>query len=143
MLTLVIVIHSIVCILLGLIILMQSGRGGGLTEAFASAESVFGAQTSTFLVKGTTILASLFLVTCLSIAFLSSKKSQSIMMNRAAETAPVKKLDITIPIDEPTDDVQAVGENAAGSLIDIPAQEAQGAATGEIPTPAAAQVPAQ
>ena len=77
-------LHIVVCVLLILIILMQSGRGGGLTEAFASAESVFGAQTSGFLIKGTTIFASLFLVTCLSLAFLSSRKTESIMAKKAA-----------------------------------------------------------
>ena len=62
----IIFIHTIICIFLVVIILMQSGRGGGLTENFAAAESMFGAKTNVFLIRGTTILASLFLVTCLS-----------------------------------------------------------------------------
>jgi preprotein translocase subunit SecG len=84
MMTFVLVIHAFVCILLALIILMQSGRGGGLTEQFASAESIFGAQTNTLLVKTTTIMASVFLVTCLSLAVLSSMKGKSLMGNRVA-----------------------------------------------------------
>ena len=75
----IIVVHTLVCILLCLVILMQSGRGGGLTESFASAESVFGAKTNSFMVRTTTVLASLFLVTCLTLAYLSSRKERSLM----------------------------------------------------------------
>lgn len=78
-------IHVIICIALTIIILMQSGRGGGLTEGFGGADSMFGAQTSQFLVKGTTILACIFLTTCLVLAFLSSKRTESIMANMPAD----------------------------------------------------------
>ena len=38
--------HALVAIVLIIIVLMQSGRGGGLTEGFGgAAESVFGAKT--------------------------------------------------------------------------------------------------
>ena len=76
-------VHTLVCILLVVIILMQSGRGGGLTESFSAAESMFGAKTNVVLIKTTTILAVLFLVTCLSLAFLSSKKGESLMTGKA------------------------------------------------------------
>lgn len=98
MIGLVIVIHCIVAVLLGIIILMQSGRGGGLTEAFASAESIFGAKTNTFLVKATSALAAIFIVTSLSLAFLSSRKDKSLMPTSiAAEPQDIK---IEIPIDQ-------------------------------------------
>ena len=72
-------LHIIVCIFIATIILMQSGRGGGLTEGFASAESMFGAKTNSFLVKTTSVLAAFYLITCLSLAFLSSRKEKSLM----------------------------------------------------------------
>lgn len=72
-------IHVVVCIFIATIILMQSGRGGGLTEGFASAESMFGAKTNSFLVKTTSVLAAFYLVTCLSLAFMSSKQEKSLM----------------------------------------------------------------
>ena len=81
-----IVVHIVVCILLLLVILMQAGRGGGLTEAFVSAESMFGAQTSGFLIRMTSILAALFIGTSLSLAFLSSNKQKSLM-----ESTPFKE----------------------------------------------------
>jgi len=53
-------LHSVFCLCLVIVILMQSGRGGGLTEAFASAESMFGAKTNEMMVKLTAVLAMLF-----------------------------------------------------------------------------------
>lgn len=80
----VIFIHVIACLFLCTIILMQSGRGGGLTENFAAAGDMFGTQTSEFLIKGTTILAVVFLSTSLSLAFLSSRKDDSLMAGKVA-----------------------------------------------------------
>ena len=57
----ILVIHVIACVLLVISILMQAGRGGGLTETFQSAESMFGTQTNVFMVRFTTILAVIFL----------------------------------------------------------------------------------
>ncbi len=104
MITLIMVIHAMVCILLACIILMQSGRGGGLTESFASAESIFGAQTNTLLVKTTTILGSIFIVTCLSLAILHSMKGKSLMSERVA--VPTRaQMPAADPIQEAADSV--------------------------------------
>jgi preprotein translocase subunit SecG len=86
----ILVIHVIVCVLLVITILMQAGRGGGLTETFQSAESMFGTQTNVFMVRLTTILAVIFLSTSLILAFNSSKVDKSLMAN--------KKLLSTIPM---------------------------------------------
>jgi len=81
-------IHTVICILLVIAILMQSGKGGGLTEGFASAESMLGAQTNTFMTKLTGVLVALFVGTSLTLAFLSSKKDAS-LMEKANYTAPI------------------------------------------------------
>src|SRR5580698_1756193 len=78
----ILVIHVIVCVLLVITILMQAGRGGGLTESFQSAESMFGIQTNVFMVRTTTILAAIFLSTSLFLAFNSSKGNNSLMANK-------------------------------------------------------------
>lgn len=75
-------IHVIVCALLGTIILMQSGRGGGLTEGFAQAGEMFGAKTNEMLIKATTILAVVFFTTCLTLAILSAQRGKSLMSNQ-------------------------------------------------------------
>jgi preprotein translocase subunit SecG len=79
--------HAAVCLLLIAIVLVQSGRGGGLTENFAAAGEMFGAQTSSFLVKGTAILSTLFLVTCLGLALISARKSDSLMTGKVTPAA--------------------------------------------------------
>ena len=93
----VIVIHMLVCALLITVILIQSGRGGGLVDSFSAAESIFGTKTNTFLVRTTTVLAVLFLITSLSLTFISVKQGKSLMQNISTiKTPPVtEKKNIT------------------------------------------------
>jgi len=74
-----VVLHLIICILLIGIILIQAGRGGGLVESFSSVESMFGPKTNTFLTRTTTVLAVLFFLNCIGLAFLSAQQSKSLM----------------------------------------------------------------
>jgi len=91
----IVILHTIFCILLVAVILMQSGRGGGLTEGFSSAESMFGAKTNTFMVKMTTIFACLFLLTSVVLAKLSANRDDSLMTKAAVGAG--KKIDVTMP----------------------------------------------
>jgi len=79
---LVVFIHVIICIFLIIIILIQRGRGSGLVESFSGVESMFGAKTNVFLTRLTTILAVLFMFTCLLLAFFSVQESRSLMEKR-------------------------------------------------------------
>ncbi len=88
----IIFIHVLACILLIAIILMQSGRGGGLTEAFSSAESLFGAHTSAFMVKATSTIAIIFFLTCISLAVISANKDRSLMASKKAAEVEKKKV---------------------------------------------------
>lgn len=86
MMSLLIVIHVIICVLLIGIILIQAGRGGGLVEGFSGVESMFGTKTNSFLTRSTTILSILFFVTCLSLAFMSARQSRSLMQDTKQTT---------------------------------------------------------
>ena len=66
-------IHIVVCVLLIILILIQRGRGGGLVENFSGVESMFGTKTNTLLTRLTTVLAIVFLSSCLILAFLLHK----------------------------------------------------------------------
>ena len=99
----IVVFHVIVCILLVITILMQAGRGGGLAESFASAESMFGTQTNTFMVRFSTILAVIFFSTSLLLAVNSSKAEKSLM---AHAKLPIKK-EQAVKVEEPTVKVSA------------------------------------
>jgi len=122
----ILVIHIIVCVLLVVSILMQAGRGGGLTETFQSAESMFGTQTNVFMVRFTTILAVIFLTTSLTLALNSSKGEKSLMANqKLLSTVPKKPApkagdaqgDVQVNVGSPKPMTPA--ETAAGSK-DVP-----------------------
>ena len=121
----ILVIHSLVCVLLLLTILMQSGRGGGLTEQFQCAESVFGAQTNVFMVRLSSVLASIFFVTCLALAFMSARQERSLV----AERLPAKKAaNMTIPLEpakSAVDQAMTDAPAAANALVEevMPAAE--------------------
>ncbi len=101
-------LHIASCILLVITILMQAGRGGGLAESFASAESMFGTQTNTFMVRTSTVLATIFLSTSLVLAINGSKGEKSLMANKkfapiaeAAKPAEAKQPEVTVKVEEP------------------------------------------
>lgn len=74
-------IHILVAIGLIILILIQRGRSGGLVEALGGVESIFGTKTSSFFVKITVVLAILFFVTSVSLAYLSKQRGKSLMGN--------------------------------------------------------------
>jgi preprotein translocase subunit SecG len=112
MYTFVLVVHVMACILLLIVILMQSGRGGGLTEAFAAAETVFGPKTNSILVRTTTIFAVVFLATSLSLAYLSAQKDKSLLMN---ESLKEQTIDPNKLFDEASKNAQRIEINAMGA----------------------------
>ena len=101
-------LHAVLSILLIVIILMQSGRGGGLTEGFASAESLFGAKTNEFMIKATTIFSTLFLLTCLGLAILSSQRGKSLMADQAI---PMQQVPITEAVEQAAQEVSTQVES--------------------------------
>jgi len=92
MYNLLIFLHILIVILLLGVILIQRGRSGGLIEALGGVESIFGTKTSSFLVKTTVILAILFFLTSLSLAFLSKQREKSLFEKLPArKEKPVSK----------------------------------------------------
>lgn len=114
MMGLIIFIHVVICILLMVIILIQPGKSGGLTEGMASAESIFGAKTNVFMIKTTTAMAAVFFVTCLSLVIFSSQKSKSLM----ADKRPVP---LTAPeVQEPQPQEPQTLENSQPQEPEVP-----------------------
>ena len=88
MIAFLIIIHVICCLGLILIVLLQAGRGAGLASTFGASavESALGAGASDFLKKATTVMAVIFMLTSLSLAFVGARKSASVMKNTPAQT---------------------------------------------------------
>ena len=110
-----ITIHIIACLVLVVVILLQAGRGGGLSEAFGmgSTSTIFGTSASKFLQKMTAISAAVFLITSLSLTVLSSYRSKSLMRLEALKkTMPdVQKPAVPLP-EEPVEPEEAAEEAA-------------------------------
>ncbi|MEZ4443454.1 MAG: preprotein translocase subunit SecG [Polyangiaceae bacterium] len=68
------VIHVVVCLFLILVVLLQQSKGGGLSGSLgAGATQVFGGRGSAnFMTRLTGIMATLFMLTSASLAYLSS-----------------------------------------------------------------------
>ena len=76
--TFLLIIHVTVCIFLILIVLLQTGKGAELGAAFGSVGQANAIRTSsTFIGKFTTGVAILFMMTSLSLAYLSSDRASS------------------------------------------------------------------
>ena len=77
---LVLAVHIVVCMVLVSVILLQGGRGG-LSESLggAAAQSIFGGGVKTVLTRATAVCAGIFVVTCLSLAYLSTVKGRSVI----------------------------------------------------------------
>jgi preprotein translocase subunit SecG len=81
MYTFLIVIHIIASLFLIAVILLQAGRGGGLADSLGGSQvqSLFGTKSTNVLTKLTTICATLFILTCLSLAIISGNKAKSVI----------------------------------------------------------------
>lgn len=88
-------IHIIVCFILIVAVLLQSGKSADLAGAFggAGSQTVFGPRgAATILSKVTTICAILFMFTSIGLWILSAKGTKSVVKGEETvqqETAPV------------------------------------------------------
>ncbi len=80
MYTFLLIIHVFVCFFLILVILLQAGKGGGMAETLGGnlTQSILGTRSTAFMTKLTAVCASLFLMTCLSLTYLSTQKRSSV-----------------------------------------------------------------
>lgn len=89
LLTVLNVIHVIVCIFLILVVLLQQGRGGGLSGIAGGGAQVFGGRgAGNFMTRLTAICAAVFMLTSLSLAYLSSAGDRD--LGDGAETSQDK-----------------------------------------------------
>src|SRR5262245_6166950 len=91
---LLLIVHILVCFSLVLVVLLQSGKGGGLAGgAFGgTAQTVFGGRGATdFLTRATMVLGGAFFITSLALALMSSGTrgpGRSLMQEEARRAIP-------------------------------------------------------
>jgi preprotein translocase subunit SecG len=105
--TIIVVIHVLVCIALILIVLLQAGKGAEMGAAFGGAsQTIFGsAGAMGFLSKLTTVAAIIFMITSLLLTFTSTRRGSTIMKERPAPAAPAAPsgapVQPQVPVPEP------------------------------------------
>jgi len=93
----VVALHVIVCVILVLVVLLQSGKGADLAGAFGggATQTAFGSRgPASFLSKMTTIAAVVFMLTSIGLSLMSTQKSaaRSVLETTKQETTqPAKK----------------------------------------------------
>jgi preprotein translocase subunit SecG len=72
--TLLDILHIFVCMFLMLVVLLQQGKGGGMGAAFGGgAQQVFGGRgAGNILTRATAVCAGIFMLTSVSLAYVSS-----------------------------------------------------------------------
>jgi preprotein translocase subunit SecG len=115
--TFIILVHVIVCIALILIVLLQTGKGSDMGAAFGggASQTLFGSTgASSFLTKLTTGAAIVFMLTSLTLAYLSSQRPTTSVMS---DVAPITQEAQKAPAEAP------VKPEAAQSAVPEPAPE--------------------
>lgn len=94
------VVHVVVCVMLILIVLLQRGRGSDMGAVFGggSSQTIFGSSgPGTFLGKVTAVVATVFMITSLWLAYSVTHKGS--VMEGAAARPPVEQ---KVPADQGT-----------------------------------------
>ena len=129
---LLIALHVLFCIFLILVILLQTGKGGGMGAAFGggSSQTVFGPRgAGSFIGKLTGAVAALFMVTSLILAYLSSSGSTGVIDKASAlneeRAGMIKEVDLQSELQAkaadtakpaPVDTANKVGDTADASV---------------------------
>ncbi len=96
-------LHVIVCVILVLVVLLQSGKGADLAGAFGggATQTAFGSRgPASFLSKMTTVSAIVFMITSITLAMISTRtttESKSILETTKSQTAKPAKSDAKLP----------------------------------------------
>lgn len=123
--TVVIVVHLLVAIGVVVLVLLQQGKGADAGASFGSGASatVFGSQgSSTFLSRFTAILAGVFFVTSLGLAFFATRQADQ--MSQAGLPNPAV---LEVPAAKPAvEDVPVLDSAPSGTATDeVPDVEVQ------------------
>ena len=125
MYSLLIVLHVLVSLALILIVLLQTGKGAEMGASFGggSNQTIFGSRgAATFLSKITTAAAVAFMLTSLSLAYLSSRRHSSVVSETAPVAAPAAAGDpVALPIPASPGALPIPATPAAPAVPDAPA----------------------
>ena len=86
------IIHIFVCLVLMFVVLLQQGKGGGMGSAFggASAQVFGGSGAGNILTRATAICAGIFMLTSVTLAYMSSSGDRALRSKVQEEQAKAK-----------------------------------------------------
>lgn len=117
MYTVAVVIHILVCFLMIAAILLQAGKGAEIGAAFGgSSQTVFGSRgPANFLSKVTVAAAVIFMLTSLSLAYLSKQTtySSTVIDLEAQDNTTVPAVPATEPAEAPESETSPAAERPA------------------------------
>lgn len=124
------IIHVLVAVAIVGLVMLQQGRGADAGAGFGGASnSVFGARgAASFLSRTTAIMATIFFVTSLSLAYLAGKKDNAKVkdiMDVPDVVAPAAKTPADVPAVPAQSDVPAEAPNTAPANADVPESKPQ------------------
>ena len=93
MITILTIIHILVCIFMVSVVLLQHGKGADIGATFGGgSQSLFGTEGPVpMLNKVTTTAAVVFMLTSISLAYLSSHQTSSSVMGDLSAPAPIEQ----------------------------------------------------
>ena len=119
------IIHVAACLILILVILLQVGRGHGLSGASFSGgvQSVFGVKAGSFLAKATTIAGIVFILTTISLDVIQAQQNKSLFQaSRGMEqTIDVEKMKAAL--EKIKKEAQERESKARASVTDLEAKK--------------------
>ena len=134
MIAIVTALHVFVCLILIMVILIQGGRGQGLTgPSFGSGnvQSLFGTRAADFITKATSFAAICFLFTCITLNYFEAQRSRS-LLDIPRRRAP-------IDVDAIKKALEKVKSESPAASTAAPAKPAEKASSPAGPVPASAQ----
>jgi preprotein translocase subunit SecG len=130
------IVHIFVCLVLMFVVLLQQGKGGGMGGAFGgtSAQVFGGSGAGNILTRATAICAGIFMLTSVTLAYMSSSGDRALRTKVAEEQAKTKDQGTKR---EKTAAPPASGSSASsgGSMMDMPMAPASGGSSGSAPAP--------
>ncbi len=117
------IVHVFVCMVLMGVVLLQQGKGGGMGAAFGGATTqVFGGRgAGNILTRATAICAAIFMITSVSLAYLSSSGDRALKAKVAQEASRHKDKG---QLKERSKDTPASSESAAPPPVPAPSGSA-------------------
>jgi preprotein translocase subunit SecG len=121
-------LHILMCIILVMVVLLQSGKGADLAGAFGggATQTAFGSRgPASFLSKLTTVAAIVFMLTSIGLSMVTSKKESKSILENGKQVAQPYKAPAAQPKKDNKASAPATSEQTARRVEELRQQKQQ------------------